>query len=161
MRVLRLRLLRFSMKETFPRDQPTSTQETHCVRTRSHGNARIEEQDRRVCMRTLCPERDSDSGLTGVGYAAEPTDAGLLLARRDDFRATVLSGLLLHICPPSGQFADLFGLEDSLRERILAMLGVKDLVAFGLVSLGLERWRSFLHETIRKENKDLRTSLSP
>lgn len=52
---------------------------------------------------------------------------------REEFRARVLSGLLLHLCPPSGQFADLFGVEEGLRWRILGMLGARDLATFGLV----------------------------
>lgn len=57
-------------------------------------------------------------------------------ALRDDFRSAVRSGLLLHLCPPSGQFAALFGVEESLRRGILGMLGAKDLATFGLVRAG-------------------------
>lgn len=45
----------------------------------------------------------------------------------------MLSGLLLHLCPPPGQFADLFGVEESLRSRVIGMLGARDLATFGLV----------------------------
>lgn len=44
------------------------------------------------------------------------------------------SGLLFHLCPPSGQFADLFGVEEGLRRRMLGMLGAKGLATFGMVS---------------------------
>lgn len=43
------------------------------------------------------------------------------------------SGLLLHLCPPCRQFADLFGIEEDSRWRVLGMLGAKDLATFGVV----------------------------
>lgn len=52
---------------------------------------------------------------------------------KESFRSRVLSGLLMHLCPPSGQFADLFGLEEDLRSQIFGMLGARDLSTFGLV----------------------------
>lgn len=65
---------------------------------------------------------------------AEDERTIVLPALQEDFRSAVLSGLLLHLCPPSGQFADLFGLEEVLRWRVLAVLGAKDLATFGVVS---------------------------
>lgn len=52
---------------------------------------------------------------------------------REAFRSKVLSGLLLHLCPPSGQFADMFGVSEELRRTVLGMLGARDLATFGLV----------------------------
>lgn len=52
---------------------------------------------------------------------------------REAFRSRVLSGLLLHLCPPPGHFADLFGCGDELRRRILGMLDARDLATFGMV----------------------------
>lgn len=52
---------------------------------------------------------------------------------REEFRSAVRSGLLLHLCPPRGQFADLFGIEEVLRWHVLGMLSAKDLAVFGMV----------------------------
>lgn len=74
------------------------------------------------------PRRSRNSPPRGAA------SSGVAPLLREDFRSTLLSGLLLHLCPPPGQFADLFGLDEGLRERILALLSVRDLVTFGLVS---------------------------
>ncbi|CAM9818024.1 unnamed protein product, partial [Pylaiella littoralis] len=52
----------------------------------------------------------------------------------EEFRSRVLSGLLLHLCPPPGHFADLFGCGEDLRRRILGLLGARDLASFGLAN---------------------------
>ncbi|CAM9848992.1 unnamed protein product [Ectocarpus sp. 12 AP-2014] len=52
------------------------------------------------------------------------------------FRSRVVSGLLLHLCPPPGHFADLLGCGDELLRHVLGMLGARDLATVGLVRKG-------------------------
>ncbi len=55
---------------------------------------------------------------------------------REALRSRVRSGLLLHLCPSPGPFADIFGCGDEVRLRILGVLSARDLATFALVSAG-------------------------
>eukprot|EP00752_Nemacystus_decipiens_P011939 g10587.t1 len=77
------------------------------------------------------------SPALGATAAATP-DLSPLSPLREAFRSRVLFGLLLHLCPPPGHFADLFGCGDELRQRILGLLGPRDLATFGLRSRAMQ-----------------------
>ncbi|CAN0003204.1 unnamed protein product, partial [Ectocarpus sp. 8 AP-2014] len=113
------------------------------------GGARSGEQCPTATKHPHLPERqvpppgdgDNDGGETdkGTGESTSlqqqqrrqrrPSLAG---GKQEAFRSRVVSGLLLHLCPPPGHFADLLGCGDELLRHVLGMLGARDLATVGL-----------------------------
>ncbi|CAN0376245.1 unnamed protein product [Ectocarpus sp. 8 AP-2014] len=116
------------------------------------GGARSGEQCPTATKHPHLPERqvpppgdgDNDGGETDKGTREStslqqqrrqrrPSLAG---GKQEAFRSRVVSGLLLHLCPPPGHFADLLGCGDELLRHVLGMLGARDLATVGLVRKG-------------------------